>query len=174
MKKVFLEIYEWYVFFIQISLKMKFLPLTFWLAFLHSPSACSSKVSLLSFFIPKNFSLHVLESFSLQISIWWLFLSLRRRWNLSEFTFIQLFRNHKLRLSATPLISLITFNSELQMECYHLLLTKSIFCLNRKRSQRKTLKISGPNMEPCGTPCSIFVQLLDVLFIFIFSFRWLR
>ena len=28
-------------------------------------------------------------------------------------------------------------------------------------------------MEPCGTPCSIFVQLLNVLFIFIFSLRWL-
>ena len=35
---------------------------------------------------------------------------------------------------------------------------KSIFGLNRKRSQRKTLNISGANMKSCGTPCSIFVQ----------------
>ena len=47
--------------------------LNFWLAFLRSPSMCSSKVSLLSIFIRKNFSLHVLERFSLQISFWWLF-----------------------------------------------------------------------------------------------------
>ena len=52
-------------------------------------------------------------------------------------------------------------------------ITKSIFGLNRKRSQRKILKINGPNIKACGTPCSIFVQLLNVLFIFIFSFRWL-
>ena len=35
-------------------------------------------------------------------------------------------------------------------------LTKLVFCTNRKRSQRETLKPSGPNMEPCGTPFSIF------------------
>ena len=75
--------------------------LTFWLAFLHSPSTCSSKVSLLSIFIPKNFPLHVLENFLLQISAWWIFLSLRRRWNLSGFIFIQLFWNHKVSHSAT-------------------------------------------------------------------------
>ena len=32
-----------------------------------------------------------------------------------------------------------------------------------KRSQRKTLKSIGPNMEPCSTPCSVFVHLLNVL-----------
>ena len=36
--------------------------LTFWLAFLRSPSTCSSRVSLLSILIPKIFSLHVLEA----------------------------------------------------------------------------------------------------------------
>ena len=91
--------------------------LTFWLAFLHTSSTCSLKVSLLSIFIPKNFSLHVLESFSLQISTWWLFLSLGRRWNLSGFTYIQLFRNHKVRLSATLLI--LNYQP-FQMECYNL------------------------------------------------------
>ena len=86
--------------------------LTFWLAFLHSPSTSSQKQAYYHFLSPKNFSLHVLESFSLQISTWWLFLSRRRRWNLSGFTFIQLFRNHKVRLSATPLTSSISSNSE--------------------------------------------------------------
>ena len=75
--------------------------LTFWLFFLRSLSSCSSKVSLLSIFIPKSFPLHVLENLVLQISTWWLFLSLRKRWNLSGLTFIQLFRNHKVSLSAT-------------------------------------------------------------------------
>ena len=40
---------------------------TFLLAFLHSPSTWSAKVSLLSMFIPKNFLPPVLERFSLQI-----------------------------------------------------------------------------------------------------------
>ena len=104
------------------------------------------------------------------------FLSLRRRWNLSGFSFIQLFRNRKVRVSTTLLISLITFNYHpLQMECYHLhdLLSRH-FGLNRKRSWRNTEKTSGPNMEPCATPCSIFVQLLNVLCTFIFSLRWLK
>ena len=52
--------------------------LTFWLDFLESPYMSSSKVSL-SFFFPKNFSLHVLESFSLQISTWWLFFSSKKK-----------------------------------------------------------------------------------------------
>ena len=47
--------------------------LTFWLAFLHSPSTSSQKQAYYHFLSPKNFSLHVLESFSLQISTWWLF-----------------------------------------------------------------------------------------------------
>ena len=91
--------------------------LTFWLAFLHSPSTSSQKQAYYHFLSPKNFSLHVLESFSLQISTWWLFLSLGRRWNLSGFTFIQLFRNHKVRLSATLLI--LNYQP-FQMECYNL------------------------------------------------------
>ena len=32
--------------------------LSFWLAFLNSPSACSSKISLLSIFIPKSYFIH--------------------------------------------------------------------------------------------------------------------
>ena len=109
-------------------------PLTFWLTFLHSPSTCSSKVRFSSIFIPKSFSLHVLESFSSQISTWWIFLSLRRRWSLSGFTFIQSFRNRKVRNSAT-----LTSNSELPIANGVLSsawLTESIFSINRKRSRR--------------------------------------
>ena len=53
-------------------------------------------------------------------------------------------------------------------------LTKLVFCTNRKRSQRKALKPSGPNMEPCGTPFSIFVQVLNIFFTFIYCFWWLK
>ena len=52
--------------------------LNFSLAFLRSPSMCSSKLSLLSIFIPKNFLLHVLERFSLQISFWWPFITKKK------------------------------------------------------------------------------------------------
>ena len=53
--------------------------LTFWLALLHSPSTCSSKVSLLSIFITKSFSQHALESFSLHISTWWIFFITKKK-----------------------------------------------------------------------------------------------
>ena len=29
-------------------------------------------------------------------------------------------------------------------------------------------------MEPCGAPCSMFAQFQNVLFIYIFCFRWLK
>ena len=101
-------------------------------------------------------------------NFFWIFLSLRKRWNLSRFTFIQLFRNQKVRLSAKLLISLITSNSELPIANGVLSsaqLTKSMFGINRKKSQRKTLRSSGPNMEPCGTPCSVSVVYLFLSFV---------
>ena len=85
--------------------------LTFWLDFLESPYMSSSKVSL-SFFSQKTFHCTYLKASHFKYPPDDSFLSLRRRWNLSGFTFIQLFRNHKVRLSATPLISLISSNSE--------------------------------------------------------------
>ena len=148
--------------------------LTFWLVFLHSPSLyVFFKGKLIINFNPEK--LFIARTWKLLIKNTHVmtFLLLRRRWNLSGFNFIQLFRNGKVRISTTLLISLITFNYyPLQMECYHLhdLLSRH-FGLNRKRSWRNTEKTSGPNMEPCGTPCSIFVQLLNVLYTFIFSLR---
>ena len=124
--------------------------------------------------VNQHFSKHALENCLLQISNSMIFLSLRRRWNLSGFTFIQLMRNEKERLSVAVLISLITFISKLQMECYHLHNYLSQRLMLERVSQRNTLKRRELNMEPCGTPYSIFVQLLNVLFIFIFCFRWLK
>ena len=113
------------------------------MVFLYNLCPCSSAVSLLSISIYKSFSLHALESFSLQISTWWVFLSLRKRWNLSALTFIQLLWNHKERVSVALLI-----NSDRELpiasgELSSALLTKSVFGLDRRRSQKKTSKISG-------------------------------
>ena len=124
--------------------------------------------------VNQHFSKHALENCLLQISNSMIFLSLRRRWNLSGFTFIQLMWKEKERLSVAVLTLLITFSSKLQIECYHLHNYLSQRLMLERVSQRNTLKRREPNMEPCGTPCSIFVQLLNILFIFIFCFRWLK
>ena len=50
------------------------------------------------------------------------FLSLKRRWNLSGFTYIQLLENQKVRHSSTLLISLITSNFELPI-------ANGVFCI---------------------------------------------
>ena len=43
-----------------------------------------------------------------------------------------------------------------------------MFPINRKRSQKKILKRSGPDMKPCTTQCSIFVQLLILYFVVVY------
>ena len=150
--------------------------LTFWWDFLHSPSTYSSRVSLWSILIPKNFSLHVLDSFSLQTSTWWLFYTEKKvkfiwihfltvipepqikafRHTLNFINYLQFWTTTHYKWSV---IIYITYQADIWFK------QKEII------KKRKTVKISGPNMEPCGTQCSIFVQLLNVLFIFIFSLQ---
>ena len=151
--------------------------LTFWLAFLHSPSTCSSKVSLLSIFIPKSFPLHLLESFSLQISTWWIFFVTKKK---VKFIWIH-FHTVILKPQSKAFRSSLNFINYFQFWTTHCKWRVIISITNwvniwykENKLQRKTLKSSGPNMEPCGTPYSIYVHLLNVLFIFIFCFRWLK
>ena len=76
-------------------------------------TTCLSKASLLSILSPNFFHSTCLRPSHYKYLPDELFLSLKSGWNLSGFTFIQLFRNHKGRLSATSLTLFITFNSEL-------------------------------------------------------------
>ena len=51
---------------------------------------------------------------------------------------------------------------------------KIIVCCKQKEITKKNIKSSGPNMEPCGSPCSKFIQLVNIFCIFIFRFRGLK
>ena len=96
------------------------------------------------------------------------FLLLRRRCNLSGFTFTQSSWNYKARLSAALLISLISSNSPLPIANGMLSstkLTNSVFGINRKRPRRKTLKRSWSKTEP-----SVAKHIIS----FYFRFRWLK
>ena len=103
-----------YAFFVQISLKMKFLPqhwlfdwLFFWTLYVFFKSKLIISFNPQKLFTARTWKLLITNMHMMA------FLSLKRRWHLSGFTFLQLFQNHKVRLSATLLISLITSNSEL-------------------------------------------------------------